>query len=203
VCTIWASTLSKGYVVRSTPSRYVILPCAIHWLNRAAPGRLPHSPSLAADARPPDIATASRILSNFVDCAIPDLVGGDEEMRELEAFWADPHAGKFSIVGQGGVGKTAFLDAFTRSLLWRSSAPDTRPNPEVIIYLTAKDNYLDFMEEPPESMKFQTLRRIYEATLQTMGHELSVDEPLDQLRASVLSLTCTVPIFLRSTIWRR
>jgi tetratricopeptide (TPR) repeat protein len=140
------------------------------------------------DEVPSESLMLSKIETNLGEIQTTKLVGREPEIHELEEFWKDKFATVLSITGEGGIGKTALLDEFIRRLLSRPYIQYERPDPEVVVYLTAKDNYLNFMQPAPESKKFRTLRRIYEVTFEIMGEERDQDNDIEQLRNDVLSL---------------
>jgi tetratricopeptide (TPR) repeat protein len=143
--------------------------------------------TLASGAGEAEVAE-SKIASNLSDFSDPHVIGREAELRKIQEFWDDEYSRVVSIVGAGGVGKTALLEEFTYQLLMKPLQRDKRPDPEAIVYLTAKDNYLAYMKHAPKSMQFRTLRRIYEATLETVGGQKDFDEELAGLRRQVLSL---------------
>jgi tetratricopeptide (TPR) repeat protein len=63
----------------------------------------------------------------------------------------------------------------------------------MIVYLTAKDNYLPNMRRPPDSAKFKALRRIYDVTLDLLG-SANVDDDEESSRRNVLGLARSAPI---------
>lgn len=142
-----------------------------------------------------DDRAESRIASNLRDFSDPHVVGREPEMRRLQEFWADDFSRVISIVGQGGVGKTALLDEFTYRLLTKPLERGQRPDPEAIIYLTAKDNYLEYMKRAPAAQQFRTLERIYEVTLLTAAGDTREGSELAGLRREVLELAKSMRIF--------
>ena len=130
----------------------------------------------------------SKVETNLGDLQTSNLVGRDNEIHKLQEFWDDEFATVVSITGEGGIGKTALLDEFIRRILSRPCPPDQRPDPEIVVYLTAKDNYLQHMQPAPKSKRFQTLHRIYEVTLEIMGTEWQSNKTTEQMRKDILSL---------------
>lgn len=140
------------------------------------------------DSREASNSAAARILTNLGELSEADLIGRETEMTRLNEFWNDSYARVLSITGGGGVGKTALLDDFTAWLLKRESPLNESPDPEVIVYLTAKDNYLTFMRRPRRDRGFKTLQRIYQVTLETIYGDYPDDLSLEGLRNEVLQL---------------
>ena len=131
-------------------------------------------------------------LSHFQD---PRLIGREQEIRLLNNYWNDRFQRVASIVGAGGVGKTALLDHIVNSRLRKETAPGERPDPEVIIYLTAKDNYLEGVTPAPPQMRFNTLRQIYRVVIDTIDEEDADHLPMDELRKRVLTTASDMRIF--------
>lgn len=144
--------------------------------------------SLADDDVSHQETAANRIATNLGEFPNPMLVGREKDLKQLQDFWDDEFATVMSISGPGGVGKTALIDAFTYHLLSRT-VDGLRPDPEAIIYLTAKDNYLTFMRRSSESRRFATLRRVYECSVETLLGEVPENGELPELRRKVLSLS--------------
>ncbi len=142
---------------------------------------------------PPD-TTLCRVQTNLGDTPNLQLVGREQELRRLQEFWNDEFARVLSITGAGGVGKTALLDGFIYRLLESPCPTSKRPDPEVLVYLTAKDNYLRFMPKSSPSKKFGTLDRIYEATLELIEGEAQISLTKEDKRASVLRWAKSVRI---------
>ena len=129
-----------------------------------------------------EFLAVNSILTNIAEFSNPELVGREEDLRKVNEFWQDEFSRILSITGQGGVGKTALLDGFIWDLLNRPMRPGETPIPEAIVYLTAKENYLDYMTKAPSSRKFATARRIFEASLEIMGEEPSESSSDEELR---------------------
>lgn len=146
----------------------------------------------------PEFTTAgSKILTNLGEFQPPEVIGREQELRQIREFWDEDYARVLSISGEGGLGKTAILDAFTRELLSRPCAHDARPDPEMIVYLTAKDNYLYLpsihgTHPAPDAMRFNTLPNILETTL-GLAWGPSID--IEDKRRSVLDLARNTRIF--------
>ena len=138
----------------------------------------------------------SAVQTNLAHCEDPRIVGRESEMRDLHAFWDDPYTRVASIVGSGGVGKTALLDSFVSRRLRSDLAIEGKPDPELLIYLTAKDNYLEGTSPAPRSMQFQTLRRIDEVTIEAITGEAPAGDDMTKHREDVLSLAKDLRIFL-------
>jgi tetratricopeptide (TPR) repeat protein len=136
---------------------------------------------------PPSDVAAAKILINVGEFPDPQIVGREGELQKIQEFWDDEFTRVLSITGAGGVGKTALLEAFTRRLLGLPCPPRQRPDPEVIIYLTAKENYLSFMRRAPESISFRTLHQLYEVTYEMLCNESARDKTTVELRKSILS----------------
>jgi len=139
------------------------------------------------------VSLGSVVLSNLGDFSEAGLVGREAELSELAEFWENEFSSKISITGPGGVGKTAVLEQFLLNLLNQRIPKGDRPYPEAVIYLTAKDNYLRYMKKAPDSRRFRTARRVFEATIETLGD--TVDEDLDaaSLRRRVLTEVKDMP----------
>ncbi len=135
-----------------------------------------------------------KIQTNLTQLHDPRLVGREHELRYINDFWNDSFQRVSSIVGAGGVGKTALLDHVVHTKLRADLPTGRRPDPEVIIYLTAKDNYLEGVTPAPRHMHFNTLREIYAVTLETVWDEDSTDSDMRDLRSKVLSLASEVRI---------
>lgn len=131
---------------------------------------------------------AARILTNLVDFSAPELVGREEHIEDIRVFWNARYRRVLSIVGKGGVGKTALLDAFTESLLNSPCPQDSNPDPEMIVYLTAKDNYLPGMRSAPAAHRFRTLHRVAEVTLGLVGETISPADTAEETIAKVQAL---------------
>jgi len=131
-------------------------------------------------------------LSHFQD---PLLIGREQEMRQLNDFWNDRFQRVASIVGAGGVGKTALLDHIVNNRLRAETTPGSRPDPEVIIYLTAKDNYLEGVTPAPPQMRFNTLRQIYRVVIDTIEEEDASHFSMNELRRRVLTTANDLRIF--------
>lgn len=138
--------------------------------------------------------TALRIQTNLGDFPGMKLVGRDDELGKIQEYWDDEYVRVVSIIGEGGIGKTALLDAFVSGLLGKSQPGSGRPDPEVIVYLTAKETYLEHMWRPAERLRFKTLRRILEATLETLGGDAGLEPDDKELRRSILSSAKTFRI---------
>ena len=136
----------------------------------------------------------TRVQTNLTQLADPRLVGRECELRSLHDFWNDPYARIASIVGAGGVGKTAVLEEFVNSRLRARLRPEERADPELLIYLTAKDNYLEGITPPPRGMRFNTLHQIYTVTAETISSQDYSDMGMVELRELVLSLANDVRV---------
>jgi hypothetical protein len=128
-----------------------------------------------------DIA-ASRILTNLADFSAPELIGRDRELQIIREFWNARYRRVLSIVGKGGVGKTSLLDAFTDGLLSCPCPTDREPDPQMIVYLTAKENYRQGMRRAPSVQRFQTLQRVVEVTLGLLDDPIL---PTDTVEATI------------------
>ena len=128
------------------------------------------------------------VQTNLTQLEDPGLVGRGGELRELNEFWNDPFSRIASIVGAGGVGKTALLEDFVNRRLRARPRPKELPDPEVLIYLTAKDNYLEGVTPPPRGMHFNTLRQIYRVTVEAISGEEDESTDTVELRKLVFSL---------------
>ena len=130
----------------------------------------------------------SKIQTNLTQLDETQIVGRERELRDLHAFWQDPYRRVASIVGAGGVGKTALLDEMVNTLLRAGLDISGRPDPEILIYLTAKDNYLEGMPTAPQAIRFNTLHEIYSVTIETITGEVQADENVAASRNTVFSL---------------
>lgn len=135
-----------------------------------------------------------RIQTNLTQLQDPRIVGREHDLRDINEFWNDSFQRVASIVGAGGVGKTALLDHVVNAKLRSELDHRRRPDPEVIIYLTAKDNYLEGVTPAPRHMHFNTLREIYTVTLETVWDEETANLDMSDLRKNVLSLASEVRI---------
>ena len=143
---------------------------------------------------PADAATVfSRAITNLAEVRNPMLIGREAELRSLHEFWTDEFARVLSIVGPGGVGKTALLEAFIHERLSAPCCDDEKPNPEILVFLTAKDNWQAGMDRAPDSLRFDTLERVQEVTLSLLGAMPQDQEP-EKIREDVLDMCQTVPI---------
>ena len=130
---------------------------------------------------------ASKIQTNLSQLDERQIVGRERELKDLHAFWQDPYRRVASIVGAGGVGKTALLDEMVNMLLRSGLDATKRPDPEVLIYLTAKDNYLQGMPVAPQALRFNTLHEIYTAAIETITGEQETGGDMMELRNTVFS----------------
>ena len=130
---------------------------------------------------------ASTIQTNLSQLDERHIVGRETELKEIHAFWQDPYRRVASIIGAGGVGKTALLDEMVNMLLRAGLDATGRPDPEVVIYLTAKDNYIAGTPTAPQALRFNTLHEIYAATIETIAGELQIDGEMSALRNTVFS----------------
>ena len=135
-----------------------------------------------------------KIQTNLTQLQDPRFVGREHELRAINEFWNDSFQRVASIVGAGGVGKTALLDQIVNNKMRAANSPGHRPDPEVIIYLTAKDNYLEGVTPAPRHMRFNTLREIYTVALETIWDEDTADHDMPNLRNKVLSLASEIRI---------
>ena len=140
-----------------------------------------------------EVAAGGLTLTNIADFSDPELIGRASELRSLEEFWQDDFTRILSITGQGGVGKTAVLDRFIWDLLTRLVKKGERASPEAILYLTAKDNYLDYMTRASRSVTFKTARRIFEATLEMVGEPFDDAVTEEDLRRRALNVARDFP----------
>jgi len=164
--------------------------------KRIVPGGSPKDAD-EASGEPLEFVESSardKIVTNLGDFLTPQLIGREPELQQLGEFWSDTYGRVFSIAGQGGVGKTALLESFIHSLA-SAPLPSGKPDPEAIIYLTAKENYLPGMKKPPEGRKFKTLRQIYESTLLTIEGQVPPDADLKTLRDAVFGWAKELRIF--------
>jgi tetratricopeptide (TPR) repeat protein len=125
------------------------------------------------------------------------LLGREQELQELEDFWADPTRRVVSIVGKigggGGVGKTALLETFLSKLLKSEVAVGQACSPEALIYLSAKDSYLSgVLKVVPKARRFLTIRAVFEKTLETIAGETQPKSSVDDLRSDIFALTTGV-----------
>ena len=142
----------------------------------------------------PTVAAFTKMATNLREVRDPNLVGRETELRALSEFWSDTYTRVASIIGIGGVGKTALLDQFTFELMTAQCATNEAPTPEMFIFLTAKQNYLPGMTMAPKSQHFGTAREIYEALLVAAGDEGTPDRPLDELRRDAFSIASKAPV---------
>ena len=141
----------------------------------------------------PTVAAFAKMATNLSEVRDPHLVGRESDLRELSEFWSDEYTRVASIVGIGGVGKTALLDQFTLGLMTNQCTPSEAPDPEIFIFLTAKRNYLRDMKVAPASQRFGTVREIYEALLTAAGDEGPPNRPLDELRQAAFGIASEAP----------
>ena len=143
---------------------------------------------------PADAATVfSRSITNLAEVSNPMLIGREEELRALHEFWTDEFTRVLSIVGPGGVGKTALLEAFIHGRLSAPCSDDETPNPEVLVFLTAKDNWQDGMERAPDTLRFDTLERVQEVTLSLLNAMPQDREP-EKIRADLPNMCQPDPV---------
>ncbi|MEX2236563.1 MAG: tetratricopeptide repeat protein [Dehalococcoidia bacterium] len=138
-----------------------------------------------------EIPAKKRVITNLGDFADPNLVGREEELKELRSFWVDAYATRLSITGEGGVGKTALLEAFTCQLV--GGAID--PEPDIVLFLTAKEEYLPYMKPAAESKKFRTLRAVQEKALALWEDSPDRIRSLEELRSELLKLCQVFRVF--------
>ena len=96
-------------------------------------------------------------------------------------------------MARGGVGKTALLEAFIHERLSAPCSDDENPNPEILVFLTAKDNWQDGMDRAPDSLRFDTLERVQEVTLSLLGAMPQDQEP-ERIRADLLNMCQAGPV---------
>ena len=134
--------------------------------------------------------TADLILKNFDALPRQPLIGRDDELREIHEFWHDPFARSMSVTGRGGLGKTALVYEFVNDLLRIPVHPESKPALELVLFLTAKQNWADqdAQERLPESQRFGTLRDAFHATLELFDEEIHPDSAISTLRRHVLEL---------------
>ncbi len=149
-----------------------------------------------SDSNPgiPDTAR-SKIQMNVSEFSGGPLVGRETQLRELNEFWDDPYRTVLSVTGEGGIGKTALLEGFLHHLVSRLCPFGERPDPELIVYLTAKEEYLPDMRRAPATQQVRTLRRIYDVTLETVAGQIPTTDSVEVLRSQVLSLARSMRIF--------
>lgn len=135
-----------------------------------------------------EVSALELAATNFGTLPVTNLVGRDDQLNDLEEFWRDPWDRVATITGHGGVGKTALAIELVHRLLSVVISKGERPNPEMVVFLTAKDNWLPGQNQAPDSQRFRTLRAVYEAVIETCGGDVVDDAPLEELRETALSL---------------
>ncbi|MCY4390657.1 MAG: tetratricopeptide repeat protein [Chloroflexi bacterium] len=134
-----------------------------------------------------------RTMTNLAELTNPMVIGREAELRDLHAFWTDEFSRVVSIVGPGGVGKTALLEEFLYEILSAPCKHTEDPNPEIVVFLTAKDNWQSGMEQAPPSLRFSTLGRVQEVTLSFLDVMPQGEEP-EEIRDRLLSMCQNEPI---------
>ncbi len=160
------------------------------FINEILQQRLAGDPPADADSGAADLRVRERVLTNLgADYDPGPIIGRDEELGAISGFWNDTTRRVLTIVGGGGVGKTALLDGWLGALL-DSRSPLMRPcNPEAVVYLSAKENYMERIhEELREPQRFSTLRRVFESTLEVLVGEAQSGRSLNALREDLFEL---------------
>lgn len=141
-----------------------------------------------------DSATVfSHTMTNLAELTNPMVIGREEELHALHELWADEFIRVVSIVGPGGVGKTALLEEFLYKLLSSPYRETEDLIPEVVVFLTAKDNWQDGMEKAPAKLRFNTLIRVQEVTLSFLN-VMPQDRNPKEIRKRLLNMCENGPI---------
>ena len=149
------------------------------------------------------LATLFRVQKNFPSLPTVELMGREDELARLHAFWDDDFERVICVTGRGGVGKTALVHSFVNELLSRPCKIGERPNPELVLSLTAKENWLEDEVEwlkgqvrPPAEQQFGSLRRVLEAFIDLCGGTASSDSEMGELRDEALTHAREIPCLI-------
>ena len=150
----------------------------------------PDEPEPSSTRSDTDI-TANLILKNFGGL-LPShpLVGREADLRAIHEFWHDEFVKCISITGRGGLGKTALAYHFVNDLLRVPVQPDDEPDPDLVLFVTAKRNWAeqDNQELLPASQRFNALEDAFEATLNLLGQPPPADADFEAMRRQVFEL---------------
>ena len=127
-------------------------------------------------------AMLDAVEKNFDALPRVELIGRDTELTRLHGFWDDRHQRSICVTGRGGVGKSALVYSFVSDLLRRRCQVGERPSPELVLSLTAKENWLEGQEQAPREQRFGSLRRVLEAFIDLCGGNPSPDSDVEELR---------------------
>ena len=137
----------------------------------------------------------SQIVSNLASIpADPRLVGREDEEVKIEAFWADPYQRVLSITGHGGVGKTALLDSFIHKFLSQPVRAEDEPGIEVVVYLTAKTEWLEDKAKVSPELGLKDLESVCNWAIDVMDGDRTGAESLDDLKRMVYDQASELPI---------
>ena len=138
------------------------------------------------DSSDDDGPTLDRVEKNFDGLPMVELIGRSDELTRLHAFWDDDFQRSICVTGRGGVGKTALVYSFVNDLLRRPCKVGERPQPELVLSLTAKENWLEGQTQAPEEQRFGGVRRVLEAFIDLCGGDIASDSEVEQLRDEAL-----------------
>ena len=151
--------------------------------------------SRGVDPEPAEQTVRDRILTNLPDFSAAELVGRDQELDRLRTeFWEDRFKRSISIAGPGGVGKTALLDAFIETLFRRPVQEGEQLKPSIVVYLTAKVQYLEGMDRAPSRVHFRTLNAVAETVVRLLEPERNESMAPDALMNDVYVLCENEPM---------
>ena len=141
-------------------------------------------------------ATLDLVQKNFDALPSIDLIGRDAELTRLHGFWDDDYQRSICVTGRGGVGKSALVYSFVNDLLRRPCQIHERPRPELVLSLTAKDNWIEGQVEAPLEQRFGSLRRVLEAFIDLCGGDAPRDSEVEELRDEALALARDMPCLI-------
>ena len=142
------------------------------------------------------LPTLERVAKNFDSLTKIELIGRKDEMARLYEFWNSEFERAICITGRGGVGKTALAYSFVNELLNRPCKAGEKPQPELVLSLTAKNNWIEGQVESPAEQRFNSLRRILDAFIELCGGDTSPERDLEELRDEALALARDMPCLI-------
>ena len=142
------------------------------------------------------LATLFRVEKNFDSLPRVELIGRENEITRLHEFWDDEFERSICVTGRGGVGKTTLVHSFVNELLSRPCKDNERPHPELVLALTAKNNWLSGQVQSPVEQRFGSLRRVLEAFIDLCGGSTSQERGTEELRDEALAQARDMPCLI-------